>query len=149
MIICSLPITTMNTKEFIFTINYDGTKYTGIRRYNIYDPCTCWRLNAYIVIWYRQADGQVLEQPAALVSLIPGTIQITAFPNNGNPDTRAEFWTNGQNVAINDVTTFTDGYAITKWRNVTLRRRRRHQPTTFSDVDDAYIPLGRTLPDLC
>jgi hypothetical protein len=34
-------------------------------------------------------------------------------------DSRAMFWTVGQSLDINDITSFTDGYAITKWKNVT------------------------------
>jgi hypothetical protein len=34
-------------------------------------------------------------------------------------DSRAMFWTAGQSLDINDITSFTDGYAITKWKNVT------------------------------
>ncbi|GAB4406753.1 MAG: hypothetical protein OHK0039_08660 [Bacteroidia bacterium] len=33
-------------------------------------------------------------------------------------DSRRMFYTNGQNLEINDIFTFTDGYAITKYRNV-------------------------------
>ncbi|HTD99556.1 MAG TPA: RagB/SusD family nutrient uptake outer membrane protein [Mucilaginibacter sp.] len=38
---------------------------------------------------------------------------------SGNTDKRALFFTNGQNLDIKDEFTFTDGYAIQKWRNVT------------------------------
>ena len=34
-------------------------------------------------------------------------------------DSRAMFWTVGQSLDINDITSFTDGYAVTKWKNVT------------------------------
>ena len=34
-------------------------------------------------------------------------------------DKRAMFWTDGQNLEINDIGTFTDGYAITKFKNIT------------------------------
>lgn len=43
------------------------------------------------------------------------------FPDpSGNTDKRAQFYTNGQKLEINDVGTFTDGYAVTKWKNLTL-----------------------------
>ncbi|NJC26182.1 RagB/SusD family nutrient uptake outer membrane protein [Neolewinella antarctica] len=34
-------------------------------------------------------------------------------------DARAQFYTEGQNLEINDIRQFTDGYAVTKYRNVT------------------------------
>ncbi len=34
-------------------------------------------------------------------------------------DHRALFWTDGQNLEINDISVFNDGYAISKWKNVT------------------------------
>jgi len=43
------------------------------------------------------------------------------FPDiSGNTDKRAQFYTNGQKLEINDVGTFTDGYAVTKFKNKTL-----------------------------
>ncbi len=41
------------------------------------------------------------------------------FPDvTGTADKRALFYTQGQNLEINNQTSFADGYAITKWRNV-------------------------------
>ncbi len=43
------------------------------------------------------------------------------FPDiSGDSDIRAQFYTSGQELEINDVGTFTDGYAITKFKNKTL-----------------------------
>ncbi len=39
---------------------------------------------------------------------------------SGDTDIRAQFYTTGQELEINDVGTFTDGYAITKFKNKTL-----------------------------
>ena len=79
---------------------------------------------------------------SALVGLFPANVN-TTFPNNGNPDTRAEFWTQGQNLVINDVTSFTDGYAVTKYRNVTSTGAQGSNPN-FGDID---IPIFR-LPEM-
>jgi starch-binding outer membrane protein, SusD/RagB family len=38
----------------------------------------------------------------------------------GNTDSRAQFYTTGQNLEINDVGAFQDGYAVTKFKNLTL-----------------------------
>ncbi|MEL7123523.1 MAG: RagB/SusD family nutrient uptake outer membrane protein, partial [Bacteroidota bacterium] len=48
---------------------------------------------------------------AALVDLFPD--------ENGDLDKRAMFWTDGQSKEISNLTDFTNGYAITKWKNVT------------------------------
>ncbi|GET27277.1 RagB/SusD family nutrient uptake outer membrane protein [Prolixibacter sp. NT017] len=37
---------------------------------------------------------------------------------SGSTDQRAMFWTDGQSLEINDIATFTDGYGITKFKNV-------------------------------
>lgn len=39
---------------------------------------------------------------------------------SGNTDSRALFWTDGQTLEINDIGQFTEGYALTKFRNRTL-----------------------------
>jgi hypothetical protein len=77
---------------------------------------------------------------SSLVNLFPANAN-TTFPNNGNPDTRAEFWTQGQNLAINDVTSFTDGYAVNKWRNVTSTGAQGSS-SSFSDVDEPLFRLS-------
>ena len=60
-------------------------------------------------------------------------------------DGRAMFWTDGQTLEINDIASFTDGYAITKWKNVTSTGAKGSDET-FVDTDfpmfrlaDAYL----------
>jgi hypothetical protein len=46
---------------------------------------------------------------------------VEKFPDvTGDADGRAQFYTSGQQLEINDVGTFTDGYAVTKFKNKTL-----------------------------
>jgi len=46
---------------------------------------------------------------------------VAKFPDpSGATDKRAQFYTAGQSLEINDVGTFTDGYAVTKFKNKTL-----------------------------
>jgi len=67
--------------------------------------------------------------------------------NSGNTDKRALFFTDGQNLEINDEYAFTDGYAIQKFRNVTSAGIAGSDPTgNFPDTDfpmfrlaDAYL----------
>jgi len=56
-----------------------------------------------------------------------------------NSDTRAMFWTNGQNKEINNFFDFDNGYAVTKYRNKT-RNGVDGKNGKFSDVD---MPLFR------
>jgi len=74
-----------------------------------------------------------------LINLFPANTS-TAFPNNGNPDTRAEFWTQGQSLAISDVTNFNQGYAVAKWRNVTSTGGAASN-LNFSDIDEPVMRL--------
>jgi hypothetical protein len=54
-------------------------------------------------------------------------------------DHRAMFWTDGQSLDINDIGMFSDGYAITKFKNVTSTGAAG-QDGTFCDTD---FPLMR------
>jgi hypothetical protein len=61
---------------------------------------------------------------------------------SGTTDTRAMFYTNGQNLEINTVlNTFTDGYAITKYKNVTSTGAKGSDPA--GDFVDTDFPLLR------
>jgi starch-binding outer membrane protein, SusD/RagB family len=86
-------------------------------------------------------DG--IRTTSSLVSLFPApATQSTAnFPNNGNADTRAEFWYPGQNETINTITSFTDGLSINKWRNVTSTGAQGSNPN-YSDVDEPLFRLS-------
>jgi len=61
--------------------------------------------------------------------------------NSGNTDKRAMFWTDGQKLEINDIGQFTDGWAITKFKNVTSTGADAlHKHPDFVDTD---YPLFR------
>ena len=58
-------------------------------------------------------------------------------------DKRAMFFTNGQTLAINDLTDFTNGYAVTKWKNVTSTGQPGSDPAgNFADTDFPLFRLG-------
>ena len=58
-------------------------------------------------------------------------------------DSRAMFFTNGQNLEINDLTVFTDGYGVTKWRNKTSTGADGNDPQhIFVDTDFPLFRLG-------
>ena len=58
-------------------------------------------------------------------------------------DTRAMFFTNGQSLEINDLTVFTEGYGVTKWRNKTSTGANGSDPQQiFADTDFPLFRLG-------
>jgi hypothetical protein len=56
-------------------------------------------------------------------------------------DHRAMFWTDGQSLDINDIGTFTDGYAVTKWKNVT-RSGAPGSSLSYADIDFPMFRLA-------
>ena len=59
----------------------------------------------------------------------------------GATDKRAMFWTDGQKLVINDIGQFTDGYAITKYSNLTSTGAAAAHP--HPDFVDTDYPLFR------
>ena len=58
-------------------------------------------------------------------------------------DSRAMFFRVGQTMEINDLTDFTNGYAVTKWKNVTSTGAAGSDPQgTFVDTDFPLFRLG-------
>lgn len=53
-----------------------------------------------------------------VISMKLGTPDYTYFIEMASTDGRALFWTDGQSLEINDIGQFTEGWAITKFRNV-------------------------------
>ncbi|WP_237390443.1 RagB/SusD family nutrient uptake outer membrane protein [Fulvivirga sediminis] len=59
----------------------------------------------------------------------------------GNTDSRAMFYTNGQSLEINKISEFTDGYAITKFKNVTSTGAQGSN-AQFTDTDFPVFRLA-------
>jgi len=119
-----------NTSEFIMTINYDGQKTQG------YGGTT------FLV--HASVGG---SEPAASFGISGGWAGARCtknlpnlFPDvTGTADKRSQFYTSGQNIDINDQSTFTDGYAVTKYRNVT----QAGAPGSSLDFSDIDFPIFR------
>ncbi|MDB5024899.1 MAG: SusD family protein [Mucilaginibacter sp.] len=128
----------LNTSENIFSIEFDGNNIQGYGG-------TTFMTHAPVGGSMPASDFGItggwggVRVTSSLVGLFPANTN-TSFPNNGNPDTRAEFWTAGQNLAINDITSFTDGYAVNKWRNVTSSGANGSN-LNFSDIDEPLFRL--------
>jgi starch-binding outer membrane protein, SusD/RagB family len=116
--------------EFIFTINYDGAKTQG------YGGTT--------FLTHAPVGGSMSASSFGISGGWAGLRTTKAFVNkfsdpSGATDKRAQFYTSGQNLEIANISTFTDGYGITKYRNVT-KTGAAGSSLDFSDID---IPVFR------
>jgi hypothetical protein len=120
----------LNTNEFILTINYDGlhTQSYGGATFMTHAPVG----GTMPVADYGISGGWAgVRTTKAFVNL---------FPNGASSaDKRAQFYTDGQSLEINTVSTFTDGYAISKFKNVKIDGGVA-QSKDFADLD---IPIFR------
>jgi len=94
-----------NTSEFILTINYDGLKTQN------------WGGTTFLT--HAAVGG---DMNAADYGIDGGWFGIRTTKNLPSlftdiNDKRALFFTQGQNMEINDITNFKDGYAVAKYRN--------------------------------
>jgi hypothetical protein len=118
--------------ELIFAVNFDGlrTKSWGAMTYLIHAPVGG---NMNAALWGINGGWSGLRSTKAIVNLFPTT--------TGTPDSRGQFHTSGQNLEIVDLSTFTDGYPITKYKNVTAAGVKGSDPDgNFPDTD---FPLFR------
>lgn len=131
--------------EMIFAITYDGqyTQSYGGMVYLVHGPI-----------------GGSMDAPGMFgVGGGWGGIRTTSafvgkFPDpSGSTDSRALFWTDGQTLEINDIGQFTEGYAITKFRNRKLDGSSAEHPhNDFVDTDypvfrlaDAYLMFAEAV----
>jgi hypothetical protein len=115
-------------KEFIFTLNFDGVNsqtYGG----------TTFLVHAAI--------GGDMDPIAFGVNGGWGGLRTTSALVNkmGTGDTRAMFYSNGQNLEIQDMTTFSDGYAVTKFKNI--KSDGTQGSDSAGDFVDTDLPLIR------
>ncbi|GAB4312186.1 MAG: RagB/SusD family nutrient uptake outer membrane protein [Bacteroidales bacterium] len=96
--------------EVIFSVNFDGIR------------TKTWGGTTFII--HAAVGGSMDPSEFGIDGGWGGTRTTSAFVNlfddiSGNTDSRAMFYTDGQNLEIEDIGLFTDGYAITKFKNVT------------------------------
>jgi len=90
------------------------------------------------------AGGDNIAIPEAgtyVITMKLGAPDYTYTITKSSFDGRALFWTDGQSLDIKDVGTFTDGYAITKWKNLTTAGEFGSD-STFCDVDFPMFRLA-------
>lgn len=118
----------------IFTINFDGerSRTWGGMTYLVSAPVGGNMNPADFGIGGGWAG---LRTTSAIVNLFPDV--------TGEQDSRAMFHTDGQNLEINEIPTFTDGYPFTKYRNITSTGEPGSDPTaTFPDNDFPMFRLA-------
>lgn len=122
----------LDNNETIFSINYDGThtRTFGGTTYIIH-ASTGGSMNPASLGINSGWGG--LRSTKNIASLFPAT--------DGSIDKRGNFHTAGQNLEINNVATFTDGYPIVKFKNV----KRNGQPGSdiAGDFVDTDFPMFR------
>ncbi len=120
----------LNNNEVIFSINFDGVH------------TKTWGGTTFII--HAAVGGNMNPADYGIDGGWAGTRTTSAFVNKfpdvtGTTDKRAMFFTDGQKLEINDVGKFTDGYAITKFKNITSTGAPGSD-LTFPDTD---FPLFR------
>jgi len=121
-----------NTNEFILTINYDGLK---TQNYGGTTFLTHASIGGSMNAGNYGVDGgwSGIRSTKNLPALFPDVA--------GTADKRAQFYTPGQNLDISDLTSFTDGYAVTKYRNIT-KAGAKGSSLTFPDIDFPIFRLA-------
>jgi hypothetical protein len=96
------------------------------------------------------ADGTLDSGGANITIASPGTYYVTMDLDNMtytitpfSSDKRGMFWKDGQNLEITDITQFTDGYAVTKFRNIDSQGNQGSDTSgSFADTDLPVIRLA-------
>ncbi len=114
--------------EFIFTANFDGIKSTT------YGGTT------FLV--HGAIGGNMVASDYGVNGGWGGMRTTKTLVNKfNNNDLRAMFYTNGQNLEITDISTFTDGYAVTKFKNIDSNGNQGNDPN--GDFVSTDLPLIR------
>jgi len=121
-----------NTAEFILTINFDGMKTQN------------WGGTTFLT--HAPIGGSMTASTFGVDGGWGGLRTTKAFSDKfaditGATDKRAQIYTAGQNADISDLTAFTDGYAITKFKNIKADGTAGSS-LTFADIDFPIFRLG-------
>ncbi|RAW01468.1 RagB/SusD family nutrient uptake outer membrane protein [Pseudochryseolinea flava] len=125
------------TTEIIFGVPHDGLKTQSFGGVSLIINGACGGTLANQVtngrnsIIGNNANWAGHRTTKSIVNLFPDT--------DGEADTRALFWTDGQELEIEDVNDFRDGIIVTKYRNV----NRDGQPGQDPQFTDTDFPLFR------
>jgi hypothetical protein len=122
----------LNTSEFILTINFDGVKTQN------------WGGTSFLT--HAALGGSMTASQFGVDGAWGGLRTTKAFSDKftditGATDKRAQFYTAGQSADINDLTKFTDGYAITKFKNIKADGTAGSS-LTWTDIDFPIFRLS-------
>jgi len=121
---------TTGANEFIFAVNFDGVR------------SRTWGGTTFLV---HAPIGGSMSAAAHGVDFGWGGVRTTKqfVQKFAGPagDSRENFYTSGQNLEINDISNFNDGYAIVKFRNVTSTGANGSNPT-WVDTDFPFFRLA-------
>ncbi len=122
----------LNTSEFILTINYDGLKTQN------------WGGTSFLT--HAAIGGSMTASQFGVDGGWSGLRTTKAFSDKftditGATDKRAQIYTSGQSAEINDLTKFTDGYAITKFKNIKANGTAGSS-LTWTDIDFPIFRLS-------
>ncbi len=120
----------INVNEVIFAVPFDGLRTQTYGGTNF--------------IIHAAIGGSMVPGDFGFSGGWGGTRTTSAFVSyfddiSGDTDSRAMFYTDGQSLEINDIGLFTDGYAITKWRNVDSNG----EPGADPEFPDTDFPMFR------
>ncbi len=121
----------LNTNEFIFAIKYDNTNKT-------------WNSTNFLALGAAGVPASLNGMSGSWNSF-RFTQQIPALFPSTNPtiDKRALFYTAGQNLEVEKITTSTDGYSSYKYRNVKRDGTPVTQNNAFGNLSDIDFPIFR------
>jgi hypothetical protein len=122
----------VNTSEFILTINFDGLKTQN------------WGGTTFLT--HASIGGSMAAADFGVDNGWSGIRTTKALSDKfaditGATDKRAQFYTAGQSAEINDLTKFTDGYAITKFKNIKANGSAGSN-LTWTDIDFPIFRLS-------
>jgi starch-binding outer membrane protein, SusD/RagB family len=120
------------SKEIIFPVAFDGNK------------TRTWGGTTYLV--HAPIGGDMNANDFGVSDAWGGVRTTKAFVNKfsditGNTDKRAMFQTAGQNIEINDIGEFRDGYSMRKWKNITSTGAKGSN-AIFVDIDFPMFRLA-------
>jgi hypothetical protein len=95
--------------------------------------------NANAILTYDGSDITIAEGGTYEIALYPGKPDYTYHVKSNSFDGRGIFFSEGHNIDIEDLTLFTDGYAVTKFKNVSSDGT----PGSDTDFPDTDFPIFR------
>ncbi len=121
--------------EIIFPVPQDGDaqKTWGGTTFLIHASCGGDIMSATPSTWGHDGCWWGLRTQPELVALFPSAAD--------SPDARAIFFTEGQDSLVNSLTSFTDGWAVTKYSNLTSSGLPGSN-STHADIDHPLFRLG-------